>query len=218
MDASRAPVVSEPSRRLAGVSDDRSRTVTRWRLLAASTLMLFLELALIRWLGANVVHLGVLLELRAARVVPRRRPGVPASSRTDRRTARCRCTRWWCCSAGRLRQRVSGDGRPVERRLIFFTSLGTTGPPIWVMLPGVFLAVAAVLAGPGEIVGACFRQLPRLEAYRFDLLGSLAGIAAFTLLSFPGAPPLVWFVIVAVLFVVLLGRRRFGDRSPCSSR
>jgi spermidine synthase len=45
-----------------------------------------------------------------------------------------------------------------------------------------------------------------LEAYRLDLLGSLAGIVTFTALSFLGAPPLVWFGIVALLFVVLLGR------------
>src|SRR5207342_2988225 len=90
--------------------------------------------------------------------------------------------------------------------LIFFTSLGTDGPPIWLTLPAIFLAVAAVLAGPGELVGACFRQLPRLEAYRLDLLGSLVGIAAFTGLAFLDAPPLVWFTIVALLFILLFGR------------
>ena len=59
MDASRAPVISETSRRSPGLSDDdRPSTGTRWRLLAASTLMLFLELALIRWLGAEVLHLS----------------------------------------------------------------------------------------------------------------------------------------------------------------
>src|SRR5437763_15500012 len=59
MDASRAPVISETSRRSPGLSDDdRTSTGTRWRLLAASTLMLFLELALIRWLGAEVLHLS----------------------------------------------------------------------------------------------------------------------------------------------------------------
>ena len=44
------------------------------------------------------------------------------------------------------------------------------------------------------------------EAYRLDLLGSLAGIATFTGLAFLGAPPLVWFTITSALFVVLLGR------------
>ena len=207
MDASRAPVVSETSRRLAGVSDDRSRTVTRWRLLAASTLMLFLELALIRWLGAEVLHLSyfsnfVLLGsflgvglgfLRAAGPTHPDRP-LPLYSPV--------------VLLG-LVGFVSAYPVTVDRsgaELIFFTSLGTNGPPIWLTLPAVFLAVAAVLAGPGELVGACFRQLPRLEAYRLDLLGSLVGIAAFTLLAFSHAPPLVWFVIVAVLFLVLLGR------------
>jgi len=90
--------------------------------------------------------------------------------------------------------------------LIFFTSLATTGPPIWLTLPAVFLAVAAVMAGPGELVGACFMHLPRLDAYRYDLLGSLLGIAVFTGLAFLDSPPFVWFAIIGALFVVLLGR------------
>jgi spermidine synthase len=93
-----------------------------------------------------------------------------------------------------------------SNQLIFFTTGTTTGPPIWLTLPAVFLAVAAVLSGPGEIVGSCFGQLERLEAYRFDLLGSLLGIIVFTGLSFLGAPPLVWFSIVGALFIALLGR------------
>ncbi len=35
-----------------------SPVTVRWRLFLASVLMLFLELSLIRWLGANVVHLS----------------------------------------------------------------------------------------------------------------------------------------------------------------
>jgi hypothetical protein len=91
-------------------------------------------------------------------------------------------------------------------QLIFFTSVSTSGPPIWLVLPAVFLAVAAVMAGPGELVAGCFTKLGRLEAYRFDLLGSLAGIVTFTALAFVDAPPLVWFSIASVLFVLLLGR------------
>ena len=208
MDASTAPVISEPAGRSPGPPDnDRIRTVTRWRLLAASTLMLFLELALIRWLGAEVLHLSyfsnfVLLGsflgvglgfLRAAGPNHPDRP-LPVYSLV--------------VLLG-LVGFVSAYPVTVNRSgadLIFFTSLGTNGPPIWLTLPAVFLAVAAVLAGPGELVGACFRQLPRLDAYRLDLLGSLIGIGAFTLLAFTDSPPLVWFVIVGVLFLVLFGR------------
>jgi hypothetical protein len=48
-----------------------------------------------------------------------------------------------------------------------------------------------------------------LTAYRYDLVGSVAGIVAFTGLSFLGAPPVWWGLVASVLFVVLLvpGRR-----------
>ena len=70
------------------------------------------------------------------------------------------------------------------------------------------MIVAAVLFGPGYLVGQCFFELPRLTAYRFDLIGSLVGITAFTALSFLGAPSLVWGVVVGVLTSSSTGRRR----------
>ena len=38
--------------------------------------------------------------------------------------------------------------------LIFFTSLSTTGPPAWVVLPIVFVVVAVTMTGLGEITGS----------------------------------------------------------------
>jgi len=173
------------------------------RLLLASFLMLFLELALIRWSGSKVVHLSyfsnfVLLGsflgiglgfLRAAK--PNR--GLPLYSPV---------------ALLALIAFVSAYPVAVNREdtsIIFFTSLSTSGPPIWVTLPLIFTAVAAIMAGPGELVADCFHDLERLDAYRYDLVGSLSGIAAFTACSFLGAPPLSWFVVVGGLFVVLLG-------------
>jgi spermidine synthase len=179
----------------------------RWRLALASALMLFLELALIRWLGSNLVHLSyfsnyVLMGSFLGIGLGFLRASAPGAA------ARPLPLYSLVVLLG-LVGFVSAYPVSVNRtssQLIFFTSTTTSGPPIWMTLPAVFLAVAAVMAGPGEIVGSCFGQLPRLEAYRLDLLGSLAGIAAFTGLAFLGAPPLVWFTIVAVLFVALLGR------------
>ena len=180
---------------------------TRVRLVLASGLMLFIELCLIRWLGANLVHLAyfsnfVLLGsflgvglgfLRAAR---ENLPKYPQPY-------------YSIVVLLGLVGFVSAFPVTVDQKssqIEFFTSVSTTGPPIWLVLPAVFLATAAITAGPGEIVGGCFRELPRLTAYRFDLIGSLTGIGAFTLLSIIDSPPLVWFAIVAVLFIVLLGR------------
>ena len=45
--------------------------------------------------------------------------------------------------------------------MIYFTSLSTSGPPIWITLPVIFLAVAAIMAGPGELVADCFPHAAR---------------------------------------------------------
>jgi SAM-dependent methyltransferase len=89
--------------------------------------------------------------------------------------------------------------------LIFFTSLHTVGPPVWVVLPIVFMMVAVVMTGPGELVGRCFLELSRLDAYRWDLVGSLIGIAAFSLASLLRAPSVVWGLVVTVPILFLLG-------------
>jgi hypothetical protein len=187
-------------------ADWPSPLAVRPRLVIASALMLFLELALIRWTGSNVVHLSyfsnfVLLGsflgigvgfLRSgrARRLPYYSPLVLA--------ALVAFVAW---------RPVTVDQGGSD--IVHFTSLSTTGPSAMVILPLVFLASAVVLAGPAELVGRCFRELPRLTAYRYDLIGSLAGIAAFTGLSFLGAPPVWWGLVASVLFVVLLvpGRR-----------
>ena len=52
-----SPADGVPSRVMAEAEASGVLANTVVRLLLASSLMLFLELALIRWLGANVVHL-----------------------------------------------------------------------------------------------------------------------------------------------------------------
>jgi spermine/spermidine synthase len=176
----------------------------RARLVLASALMLFLELSLIRWTGAYVLHLSYFSNFVLLGSFLGIGLGFLRAS-ADRTPTPYYSPMVLLGLIGF----VSAYPVTVDRQgstLVFFTSLSTTGPPIWLTLPAVFLAVAAIMAGPGELVGACFTHLPRLEAYRHDLFGSLAGIATFTGLAFLDAPPLVWFAIIGALFVALLGR------------
>ncbi|MBA3523957.1 MAG: spermidine synthase [Geodermatophilaceae bacterium] len=176
---------------------------TRLRLFVASFLMLFLELSLIRWSGSQVVHLSyfsnfVLLGSFLGIGLGFLRAGRPRSSPPYYSPVVLLA----------LVGFISAYPVTVDRQdssVIFFTSLSAGGPPIWVTLPLIFLAVAAIMAGPGELVAECFDDLPRLTAYRYDLIGSLAGVMAFTVCAFLGAPPLVWFVVSSALFVLLLG-------------
>src|SRR6476469_5785082 len=172
------------------------------RLILGSALMLFLELALIRWLGANVVHLsyfsnfvllGSFLGIGLGFLISRRGwsvlPAAPVILS--------------CLVIATFLAPVTIDRAGDE--VIYFTSLRTTGPPAWLVLPLIFVLVAACLAGPAEVVGRCFAHLRPLTAYRWDLVGSLLGIGLFTLMSFLRAPSVVWGILVTIGFVVLIG-------------
>ena len=76
-----------------------------------------------------------------------------------------------------------------------------------VVLAAVFGLVTAVMAALALPVGGLLRSMPPLRAYAFDILGSMAGIAAFTLLSWVGVGPVGWLVVIALL-ALLLGLSR----------
>ncbi len=170
------------------------------RLLLSSALMLFLELALIRWLGSNVVHLSYFSNF----VLLGSFLGIGAGFLISRKAFSI-----WPYSLPLLTLLVIGVlAFPVsiERSgsdVIYFTALQVNGPPAWLALPVIFALAAAILAGPAELVGRCFADLRPLSAYRYDLLGSLSGILAFSALSFLRAPSLAWGVIAALLYLLL---------------
>jgi len=177
----------------------------RLRLVLSSALMLFLELALIRWTAGNIVHLGYFSNFVLLGSFLGVGVGFLRAAGSDRDPLYFPvCLALLVAAVLRFPVVVDRSGSD----LIFFTALRTTGPPPWLVLPVVFVGVAVVMAGPGELVGRCFTVLPRLEAYRLDLLGSLLGIGSFTLLSLLRAPSLAWGAVVAVTITVLLWRPR----------
>src|SRR6476469_2553600 len=150
-----------PWRLPADAEPDRPDYAVVRRLVLGSALMLFLELALIRWLGSNIAHLSYFSNF----VLLGSFLGI-------------------------------GIGFLLARR----------GWSILRVSPILLAMVAAIMAAPAEVVGRCLARLKPLEAYRYDLLGSLGGIGLFSLLSFLRAPSVVWGAIVAICFVVLLGK------------
>ncbi|MEA5053205.1 MAG: spermidine synthase [Propionicimonas sp.] len=181
----------------------------RPRLVLASAFMLFLELALIRWTGSNIVHLSYFTNF----VLLGSFLGIGLGFMRIGRTRRL--PYYSPIVLALLVVTVLVFPVTVDRSaegIIYFTSLSTSGPPAWVILPIVFIAAAITLMGPAELVARCFPQLKRLEAYRYDLIGSLTGITTFTLLSFLSAPPLAWGCVVAVAYVVLLWPRKLSQQ------
>lgn len=174
--------------------------------MALSFLMLFVELALIRWTGSNVVYLSYFSNF----VLLGAFLGIGVGFlRAD---ARRDLFEWAPVVLAGLVVFVLVFPVEIDRsggELVYFGRLEASGLPLWVMLPVVFVTSAVVMALVAEGVARTFVRFEPLEAYRLDIVGSIAGIAGFSLLAFLRAPPVVWGGVSVALFAVLLrGRLR----------
>ena len=172
----------------------------RVRLVLLSFLMLFTELALIRWTGSNVVYLSYFSNF----VLLGSFLGIGVGFL--RGQSRIDLFRFAPVAMALLLGFVIIFPVEIDRSgsdVIYFGTLTPSGLPAWLTLPAIFVAVAAVMAMIAEGVSRTFGTFAPLEAYRWDIVGSLLGIAAFSALSFLWAPPLAWGLVVSVLFLVL---------------
>jgi spermidine synthase len=177
----------------------------RTRLVLASGLMLFVELALIRWTSSNnlyLVHMTNFVLLASFLGI----------------------------GLGFLRAKVGRDLFPLAPILLAtlvgfvlaFPVRTGTGPggkwqlvgmfdlsplPRWLSLTVIFALAVGTLMALAQEVARTFTRFEPLEAYRLDVMGSLTGIASFAALSFLQLPPLGWGLVGVAVFVVLLGRR-----------
>ncbi len=171
-------------------------------MLALSFLMLFVELALIRWTGSNVLYLSYFSNfILLASFLGIGLGFLLANRARDLLTLAPFALLALVAFVRIFPVQIDRSGS----ELIFFGALGTrTGLPPWLTLPLLFLGVAGIMALIGQGVGRTFRRFAPLDAYRLDIAGSLAGIVAFSVLSFLGAPPVAWGLVVAVLLFWLL--------------
>jgi protein-L-isoaspartate O-methyltransferase len=177
------------------------RVADRARLAFASFLMLFVELALIRWVTSNNVYVTKATNF----VLLASFLGIGIGFLNAR--ARRDYLRWTPVALLLL----------VGFVLLFPVILSSlSGPhpyrglhnmlalPQPVSLAVVFVLVAAVMAGLGQAMARTFVGFKALNAYRLDIVGSIAGIAVFSGLSFLDQPPATWGIIACAGLLVLL--------------
>ena len=158
----------------------------RARLVFASFLMLFVELALIRWVTANNVYVTKATNF----VLLASFLGIGIGF-LNAKTSRD-YLRWTPVALLALVSFVLAF--PVILQTLngphpFQGLHGTPALPQPVSLGVVFVLVTGVMAGLGQGTARLFVGFRPLRAYRLDILGSLAGIAAFTGLSFLTSRP-----------------------------
>jgi SAM-dependent methyltransferase len=108
-------------------------------------------------------------------------------------------------------------GRQASPQQIFFGTEAHGGDlskyliPIEWIATSFYVVIALAFVGLGQAMGRALAEAPnRLLAYSIDILGSLAGIAAFSITSFCQCSPVVWFAIgTAAVCSVLRRRSRF---------
>ena len=175
------------------------------RLVGLSMLMLFVELALIRWTAANNVHLvNITNFVLLASFLGIGIGFLLASSKRD-------LFRWTPLTLAGLVAFVLAFPVRLESLVGSGVFVGLDGrSPLsrWIDLPVIFILTAWVMAGFGQAVARLFSQFPSLDAYRYDIVGSIGGIVGFAALSFIGVPPVAWGAVVAVGFILLLGPGR----------
>ena len=77
----------------------------------------------------------------------------------------------------------------------------------YAVLPIIFGLVTACFIPLSRSFGQLFTQIMPLTAYTFDIIGSLVGIACFSVIAYFALPPLVWFVMLTLLILVLSARQ-----------
>jgi hypothetical protein len=174
--------------------------------------MLFVELALIRWTAENNVYLAfltnfVLLASFLGIGVGFLRVG----------------TRWSLLPLAGIALPVLvafGLAFPVSFVRLsgahqLTAALGLEPLPERLSLGVIFALTVVTMAGIAHAVATSFVKFRPLDAYRLDVLGSLAGIGVFSLLSFLELPPVAWGAIAAVMIASLLrGRFRWWLLMP----
>src|SRR6266513_4041502 len=171
------------------------------RLIFASFLMLFVELALIRWVTANNVY--VTKATNFVLIASFLGIGIGFLNARSQRDY----LRWTPVALLALVGFVLAFP-------VILASLagphplqgleGTPALPQPVSLAVVFLLTTGVMAGLGQAVARLFVRFKPLSAYRLDIAGSIAGIAVFSGLSFLDLPPAGWGIIAGCGLVVLL--------------
>ena len=178
----------------------------RTRIFLLSFTLLFFELLCIRWIPAYVRYLsyftnfillasflGMGLGILAARRPTFRFPSFPVLLLALAAVV----------ALNRFELNISSTD------VLYFGS-GTTGfarAESFILLPLIFIFVAAAFIPLARALGSLFTKTAPLTAYTFDILGSLAGTAAFFLICYFSLPPVYWFGALGLLVLALSNRR-----------
>jgi hypothetical protein len=185
----------------------------RLQLFLISFLILFIELALIRWVPSSVRYMGYFLNF----ILLASFLGIGVGILSSRRQKL-----WFPPFPLLLFVLTAVISKfnfvlviPSEK-MIYYTSLSDQlgGNENFLILPLIFALVAATIFPLGRVLGRLLTSLPPLEAYGFDIAGSLAGTAAFFVVSWFSLSPIWWFSLAAILYLLTRAKKFWALALP----
>ena len=174
------------------------------RILIVSFAILFFELVCIRWIPSYVRYLSYFTNFLLLASILGIGLGILAARRE----------RFWfppfpvmilllMCTV--IMNRF--DLRIQSTQVLYFENNAPGDRESFIVLPIIFVMVTACFIPLSRSFGQLLNEVQPLTAYTFDIVGSLAGIAIFSVIAYFALPPLVWFGILALLMLLLSSRR-----------
>jgi SAM-dependent methyltransferase len=212
---------SEPTARPAAKPLATQTWAGRLDLFLVSFLLLFLELASIRWFSSTVVFLTFFTNLILMGCFLGMSVGLLAASRGRDYlpwfmplTLGAVVLSWLTpLLHGLFGKVLIGVGERGSPQQVFFGTEYRANDPGQFIVPiewvagAFFLLVALSFVGLGQVMGRAFNTIPnRIVAYTLNVLGSLAGIVVFALMSQFRTPPVLWYGLSAALVFRFLRR------------
>jgi spermidine synthase len=181
-----------------------------------SFLILFFELACIRWFGSTVVFLTFFTNIVLLATFLGMSVGLMTATR------RANFQRWviplafitiaiafatfWAYHHYADRLTIDVGGQTTAPKFIYFgTEYRPNDPsrfiiPLWAVAGLFFTLIAITFVGLGQTMGRAFDAIPnRVMAYTADVLGSLSGITLFGMMSWFRLSPQFWFIACLLL-------------------
>lgn len=180
-----------------------SATRLRWKLFLTSFTILFFELACIRLVPAHIRLLGYFMNFILLAIFLGIGVGILSG----------RHAKLWLppfpLMLFILLAVVAFNRQDIQlssTQVLYYGSGDRAASESYLLLPVLFSLVALTFVPFSRNLGRLLTALPPLQAYAIDILGSLAGIAAFFLMSLLSLPPLFWFALMLIPLLFLLRR------------
>jgi len=193
------------------ISTANKRTL-QTQLFLTSFLILFTELALIRWIPSNVRYMGFFLNFILMATFLGMGTGILASRRRNLWLPPFPLLLFIVILSVSHNQFVLHI--PSNEVLYYGISENNPSSEGFWLLPLMFIISAIAIIPLGRTLGRLLPSMPPLEAYAVDIVGSLTGIFAFFIISYFALPPVFWFGLIAIIYLFTRPRSELGISIP----